>query len=130
MRCSRTSVLLVLLGTGCASQATRIRADQAEETGGANAQSLRSGRSPARDGSFSAQQRERLIAVARKFLGQTSIQVGRKKYPGDCTGFVRALFDPLGINLMANARRGDNGVQAIYRYAQAHGDVYMRRAPE
>jgi cell wall-associated NlpC family hydrolase len=118
------------LGTGCASPATRLRADQAEETGAANAQGSRSGRSPTRQGSLSTPQREHLISLARKFLGQTSIQVGRKKYPADCTGFVRALFDPLGINLMANARRGDNGVQAIYRYAQAHGEVYMRRAPE
>lgn len=130
MRPSRTSVLLMLLGTGCASQATRIRADQAGEAGGANAQSSRSGRSPALDRSPSAQQRERLIALARQFLGQKSIQVGRKKYPGDCTGFVRALFDPLGINLLADGRRGDSGVQAIYRYAQAHGELYMRRAPE
>jgi len=130
MRRSRTSVLLVLLGTGCASPATRLRADQAEETGAANAQGSWSGRSPTRQGSLSTPQREHLISLARKFLGQTSIQVGRKKYPADCTGFVRALFDPLGIDLLASGRRGDSGVQAIYRYAQAHGEVYMRRAPE
>jgi len=120
----------MLLGTACASQATHIRADQAEEAGGANAPSSRNPRSPARVTSLLAPQRERLIALARRFLGSTSIQAGRKKYPSDCTGFVRALFDPLGIDLLASGRRGDSGVQAIYRYAQAHGDVYMRRAPE
>src|SRR6266849_7291051 len=92
MRRSRTSVLLMLLGTGCASQATHIRAAQAEEAGGANAPSSRNPRSPARVTSLLAPQRERLIALARRFLGNTSIQVGRKKYPSDCTGFVRALF--------------------------------------
>jgi len=70
-----------------------------------------------------------VVDLARELLGKTKIQLAGRRYPNDCTGLVRALFDRLGMNLLAEARRGDNGVGAIYRYAEAHGRLYTGGRP-
>lgn len=73
--------------------------------------------------------REAVVAVARSLLGKTRIQVGTRKYTDDCSGLVRAVFDQVGIDLFKNAHRGDNGVTAIYRFAQTHGRLYTGGRP-
>jgi len=73
--------------------------------------------------------REEVVAAARAQLGKTRIHVAGKKYSDDCTGLVRAVFDQVGIDLFKNARRGDNGVTAIYRFAEANGRVYTGGRP-
>jgi len=73
--------------------------------------------------------RRKVVDLARELLGKTKIQLAGRRYPNDCTGLVRALFDRLGMNLLAEARRGDNGVGAIYRYAEAHGRLYTGGRP-
>jgi hypothetical protein len=73
--------------------------------------------------------REAVVDLARSLLGKTRIQLGRKRYPDDCTGLVRAVFDQVGIDLFANARPGDNGVTAIYRFAEARGRIYTGGRP-
>jgi hypothetical protein len=73
--------------------------------------------------------REAVVAAARALLGKTRIQIGGKKYSDDCSGLVRAAFDQVGVDLFKNARRGDNGVTAIYRFAEANGRVYTGGRP-
>ena len=73
--------------------------------------------------------REEVVAAARAQLGKTRIHVGRKKYSDDCSGLVRAVFDQVGIDLFKNARHGDNGVTAIYRFAEANGRIYTGGRP-
>jgi hypothetical protein len=62
-------------------------------------------------------------------MGKTRIYIRGKRYPDDCTGLVRAVFDEVGINLFADARRGDNGVGAIYHFARTHGRIYTGGRP-
>ncbi len=73
--------------------------------------------------------RETVVDTARALMGKTRLQIGRKRYPDDCTGLVRAAFDRVGIDLFANARRADTGVGAIYRFAEAHGRIYTGGRP-
>ena len=42
---------------------------------------------------------------------------------------IRAAFSSVGLDLMAEARPGDNAVTAIFRYAQQHGRVYEAGRP-
>ncbi len=73
--------------------------------------------------------RRKVVDLARELLGRTRIHRAGRRYPNDCTGLVRALFDRLGMNLLSEARRGDNGVGAIYHFAQAHGRIYTGGRP-
>src|SRR6266849_5224246 len=76
-----------------------------------------------------AASRETVVGVAQGLVGKTRIQLGRKRYPDDSTGLVRAAFDQVGIDLFSNARPGDNGVAAIYRFAEARGRIYTGGRP-
>lgn len=62
-------------------------------------------------------------------MGKSQIVLSGKRYPSDCTGMVRGVFDQLGIDLTQGARPGDNGVTAIYRYAASHGHIYQGGHP-
>src|SRR6202158_1407564 len=76
-----------------------------------------------------AASRGTVVGVAQSLVGKTRIQLGRKRYSDDCTGLVRAVFDQVGIDLFSNARPGDNGVTAIYRFAEARGRIYTGGRP-
>lgn len=73
--------------------------------------------------------RSRAVELARSLVGKPRVQMGGKRYPDDCTGLIKGVFDRLGINLTGEARSGDNGVTAIYRFAQAHGRIYEGGRP-
>lgn len=73
--------------------------------------------------------REAVVAAARAFLGKRRIRVGGKKYSDDCSGLVRAVFDQVGIDLFKNAHRGENGVTAIYRFAETNGRIFTGGRP-
>ena len=85
--------------------------------------------SPSPLAASSAASREAVVTAARTLLGKTRIQIGTKKYSQDCSGFVRAVCDQVGIDLFKSAQRGDNGVTAIYRFAEVHGRVYKGGRP-
>jgi hypothetical protein len=68
--------------------------------------------------------RTRVVEAARGLLGRQRIEIAGRKYPNDCTGLVRAAYESVGINLLLDARPGDNGVTAIYRFATARGRIY------
>ncbi len=73
--------------------------------------------------------RSRVVRIARGFVGKPKVVVGGKTWPSDCTGLVRAAFSDLGLDLLDEARRGDNAVTAIYRFAQQRGRVYEAGRP-
>lgn len=73
--------------------------------------------------------RARVLRTARSLLGQTKITVQGRRYGDDCTGFVRAAYDDLGIDLMAAAAHGDNGVTGIWRFCARHGRIYTGGHP-
>jgi hypothetical protein len=57
-------------------------------------------------------------------VGATSISVGGRKYGDDCTSVALAAYEAAGVNLFSASERGDNGVTAIYRFAERQGRVY------
>jgi len=80
---------------------------------------------PARELPISPAARAEAVALARKLVGRTSVEVGGRRYPSDCTGLVLGVYAAVGLDLLSSARPEDNGVTAIYRFAQRHGRVYQ-----
>ncbi|HZN95634.1 MAG TPA: CHAP domain-containing protein [Myxococcales bacterium] len=68
--------------------------------------------------------RERVLEVARQLVGARSIVLSGRRYRDDCTSLPRAAYEAAGVDLFSAAQRGDNGVTAIYRFAQRQGRVY------
>ena len=69
------------------------------------------------------------VAIAEGLLGQSTVRIKGRRYPDDCTGLVRGVFESMGVGLFADARRGDNGVTSIFRFAQEHGRVFRGGRP-
>jgi cell wall-associated NlpC family hydrolase len=72
----------------------------------------------------------KVVSLARNLLGSRQVAVNGKHYPDDCSGFVRAIYEHAGVNLMSDARPGDSGTYAIFRYAERHGHVYQQGHPQ
>lgn len=79
--------------------------------------------------SVPAGSRETAVSNAQALLGKTKVVVGGKRYGDDCTSFVQALFEPLGVNLLAAGQPGDNGVTAMWRFAAQHGRLFEGGRP-
>ncbi len=73
--------------------------------------------------------RESAVATARGLVGRTKLVVNGKRYGDDCTGLVRAVFEPLGVDLLTEAAPGDNGVTAMWRFAARHGRIFEGGRP-
>lgn len=73
--------------------------------------------------------RESVVAAARGFLGKTRLVANGRRFGDDCTGFVRAVFEPLGVDLLGSASPGDNGVTAMWRFAAKHGRIFEGGRP-
>ncbi|MCL2258532.1 MAG: C40 family peptidase [Cystobacterineae bacterium] len=68
--------------------------------------------------------RQKVVETARALLGKKHIVLHGKKYPSDCSGFVKALYAQVDIPLMQAAQPRDNAVTAMFRYAKAHGKTF------
>lgn len=73
--------------------------------------------------------RQTAVGTARGLLGKTRVVVRGKRYGDDCTSFVRAIYEPLGVNLLTEAEPGDNGVTAMWRFASHHGRIFEGGRP-
>ncbi len=73
--------------------------------------------------------RQDAVAEAQRLVGQRRVEVNGKRYGDDCTGLVRAVFEPLGVDLLSRAAPGDNGVTAMWRFAGEHGRVFQGGRP-
>jgi hypothetical protein len=62
-------------------------------------------------------------------VGKTRLVVGGRRFGDDCTGLVRAVYEPLGVDLMRDAQQGDNGVTAMWRFAAKHGRIFSGGRP-
>lgn len=76
-----------------------------------------------------AQDRDRLVALARTWIGEPRVVKSGRRYPADCTSVIRAAYDELGMDLLSEGHARDNGVTAILRYARAHGRLYTGGHP-
>lgn len=73
--------------------------------------------------------RDRLVEAARRMVGERRVVLAGRTWPSDCTGLVNALYASEGIDLLSAAQGGDNGVTAIWRFAQSWGRTYEGGAP-
>ena len=70
-----------------------------------------------------------LARTAEDWIGRRDLDWKGRRFSNDCVGFVRLVYAANGIDVTATSlRRGDNGVTAIYAYAQSQGLVH-RDAP-
>ena len=127
VRDRHTFLLILSAVAGCAGPATESRtAPPGDST---SAPSAEVSEAPVAVAELPPQ-RQQVIALARGLLGVRYVALNGKRYSNDCSGFVRAIFDQAGVDLMSDARPGESGTQAIFRYAQRHGHVYRHRLPQ
>jgi hypothetical protein len=73
--------------------------------------------------------RDRVVDAARSLVGQKKIVLGGKTFQDDCTGLVKAVYAQEGMDLTQLSVPGDNGVSAIWRFAQTRGRTYSGGHP-
>jgi hypothetical protein len=73
--------------------------------------------------------RDTAVGTAQALLGKSRVVVKGKRYGDDCTSFVKAIYEPLGVNLLGEAAPGDNGVTAMWRFASHHGRIFEGGRP-
>ena len=73
--------------------------------------------------------RDTAVGTAQGLLGKSRVVVKGKRYGDDCTSFVSAIYEPLGVNLLTEAQPGDNGVTAMWRFASHHGRIFEGGRP-
>lgn len=64
-----------------------------------------------------------VAARAARLVGLRSLKASFPWLPDDCTGLVRAAWSQTGVDLLAAAEPGDNGVTAMYRTAQGRSAI-------
>ncbi len=69
------------------------------------------------------------VGTAQGLVGKNRVVVGGKRYGDDCTSFVKAVYEPLGVDLLTEAEPGDNGVTAMWRFASRHGRIFEGGRP-
>ncbi|MFT3839161.1 MAG: hypothetical protein QM723_19420 [Myxococcaceae bacterium] len=64
----------------------------------------------------------------RKLIGLKTLRHVSGRVPDDCTGLVRLAYWQASVELLGvEGERGDNGVMAIFRHAEALGAIHFRR---
>lgn len=72
---------------------------------------------------------EAVLAGARESLGQSRPELDGRPLPTDCSGFVRGLYTRAGVDLFSEAHPSDNGVRAVVRWIERHGQMHRRKVP-
>ena len=73
--------------------------------------------------------RQQAVALARRLLGRRTVSWPGESFPDDCSGLVEGIYASVGLPLQGAAQQGDNGVTALYRYAQARGRIFASGVP-
>ncbi len=136
MRSLWLSAGLLLLATGCATGAPiggrQFYVERYEPF--APAASTREIPAPQQDSAptplvIAPGARDTAVGTAQALLGKSRVVVAGKTWGDDCTSFVRALYEPLGVSLLSEAQPGDNGVTAMWRFASRHGRIFQGGRP-
>jgi len=72
---------------------------------------------------------EAVLAAARASLGESRPELDGRPLPTDCSGFVRGLYTKAGVDLFSEAKPWDNGVRAVVRWIERHGQLHRRKVP-
>ena len=135
MRSLWFSAALVLVATGCATGAPiggrylYVERYEPFAPAAATRDIPQAGEGPTTPIVVAPGARQTAVGTAQALLGKTHVVVHGKKYGDDCTSFVQALFDPLGVKLLTEAEPGDNGVTAMWRFASHHGRIFEGGRP-
>jgi hypothetical protein len=72
-----------------------------------------------------------VLEAARGLVGATRIQHGGRSFNDDCSGFVRASFSAVDVDLFALApeRPGENGVRLIHGFVERYGFLHQGPMP-
>ncbi len=82
------------------------------------------------DPAAAVETRWRVVATARRLLGQTSVRWPGQAFPDDCSGLVLGVYASVGVPLTGSARPGDNGVTAVWRWTSAKGRLFRTGRPD
>src|SRR5262249_39476037 len=82
------------------------------------------------DPAASIETRWRVVATARRLLGQTNVRWPGQSFPDDCSGLVLGVYASVGVPLTGSARPGDNGVTAVWRWTSARGRLFRTGRPD
>jgi peptidoglycan DL-endopeptidase CwlO len=72
---------------------------------------------------------EGVLAAARAALGESRPELDGRPLPTDCSGFVRGVYTKAGVDLFSEAKPWDNGVRAMVRWIERHGQMHRRKVP-
>ncbi len=135
MRSLLLSAAFALVGTGCATGAPvggrHLFVDRYEPfTRPASTREIPvPAEHPAAPIGVAAGARATAVGTAQGLVGKNRVVVGGKRYGDDCTSFVKAVYEPLGVDLLTEAEPGDNGVTAMWRFASRHGRIFEGGRP-
>lgn len=73
---------------------------------------------------------QEVLSLATGLLGAHRIEIEGRRFPMDCSGLVRAVYSPLGIDLFDESGPGMSGSEMIYHYMEAHGELHRRKRPQ
>jgi probable lipoprotein NlpC len=67
-----------------------------------------------------------LAKTAVRFVGQSRVQIGSRKYNPDCSGFVQGVYASQRVDLYSGLGKldGGNGVGRIYTHVVEHGRIH------
>ena len=82
------------------------------------------------DPASSVETRWRVVATARRLLGQTGVHWPGQRFPDDCSGLVLGVYASVGVSLTGAARPGDNGVTAVWRWTSSRGRLFRTGQPD
>src|SRR5689334_19383010 len=82
------------------------------------------------DPAASVETRWRVVASARRLLGQATVRWPGQTFPDDCSGLVLGVYASVGVPLTGSARPGDNGVTAVWRWTSARGRLFRTGRPD
>jgi len=70
-----------------------------------------------------------VLDAARATLGQSRPELGGRTLPTDCSGYLRGIYAVAGVDLFSEGLPADNGVRAIVRWVERHGQLHQRKIP-
>ncbi len=76
--------------------------------------------------------RDRLVAIAKKYYGVSRrhhLMFKGKRFPFDCSGYVRGVYYAAGIDLFQENRKNKNGCEIIYLTLQKKTRVFHEGLP-
>ncbi len=78
---------------------------------------------------------EKILEAIKKTVGKhpNGLVIGNKGYVNDCSGFVKGIYQTVGINILrgySKITRGENLVGSIFRLMKKQNKLHFRKKPD